>query len=79
MPPHRFANLDAGLIWDQLRRIAHTLEALAMVLIPEETPQEPELTDPPTCQHPEESRVYFGLPTEEWECTRCRYHHIVPA
>ena len=78
MPTHRFANPDAGLIWDQLRRIADTLEALAMVLIPEETsPESP--TELPTCQHPEETRVYFGLPTEEWECTRCQFRHTVQA
>ena len=76
---HHFANSDAGLIWDQLRRIADALEALTMVLIPEETPPEPESTEPPICLHPDESRVYFGLPMEEWECRLCRYRHTVPA
>ena len=76
MSPHRFSNPDAALIWEQLRRIADALEALAMVLIPEEAPPE---ADTPTCPHPEEARVNFGLPGEDWECTQCRYRHTVQA
>lgn len=72
--PTKFSSRDAGLIWEQLRRIADSLEALVMAQLPTEPTSEPEPTEP-ICPHPAECRMDLGTtPTgePEWECTQCR-------
>ena len=79
--PTKFSSRDAGLIWEQLRRIADSLEALVMAHpappTPESTQEIPETPEPtePICPHPAECRMDLGTtPTgePEWECTQCR-------
>lgn len=57
----------AERIWEELRRIANALEILT----------EPQTAEPetPTCPHPEDQRISFGVTNgqADWQCRMCRF------
>jgi hypothetical protein len=57
----------AERIWNELRRIANSLEALT-----EPPTAEPET---PTCPHPEDQRISFGVTNgqADWQCRICQF------
>lgn len=70
--PVKFTNPDARQIWEQLRRIADALEVLATAVT---APPEPEPPPDPTCPHPPDQRVDFGLTNgqPDWQCRVCGF------
>lgn len=56
------------LIWQELKRIADSLERIAPDPISEPEPE-------PSCPHPQEARMSFGMTNgqPDWLCTLCQY------
>jgi hypothetical protein len=63
----------AERIWEQLKRIADTLERLA----PPETAPDSD-PEPETCPHPPELRISFGMTNgqPDWQCQACGYRTV---
>ncbi len=70
-----FKNRDAEQLWEQLKRIADSLELIASSVEPVPQVTEPDQTQTNGCPHPEEHLMSLGTTpdgTPEVECTLCR-------